>query len=111
MLGRLTWSAIPFDEPLPLLSGAVVGVVILATAKQYVLVDDVLRALIAVRQFWAARNERVLRPETYAHDHESGQRLPAGGCDHRVHQKTCSIVTGCGQGQLRVPASSQKGMR
>jgi len=30
MLGRLTWSAIPFDEPLPLLSGAVVGVVILA---------------------------------------------------------------------------------
>jgi cytochrome o ubiquinol oxidase subunit I len=30
MLGRLTWSAIPFNEPLPLLSGAVVGAVILA---------------------------------------------------------------------------------
>jgi cytochrome o ubiquinol oxidase subunit 1 len=30
MLGRLTWAAIPFNEPLPLLSGAVVGVVILA---------------------------------------------------------------------------------
>jgi hypothetical protein len=30
MLGRLTWDAIPFNEPLPLLSGAVVGLVILA---------------------------------------------------------------------------------
>ena len=30
MLGKLTWAAIPFNEPLPLLSGAVVGVVILA---------------------------------------------------------------------------------
>ena len=30
MLGRLTWAAIPFNEPLPLLSGAVVGIVILA---------------------------------------------------------------------------------
>src|SRR6202040_4051207 len=30
MLGRLTWAAIPLNEPLPLLSGAVVGVVILA---------------------------------------------------------------------------------
>ena len=30
MLGRLTWAAIPVNEPLPLLSGAVVGVVILA---------------------------------------------------------------------------------
>jgi len=30
MLGRLSWDAIPFNEPLPLLSGAVVGIVILA---------------------------------------------------------------------------------
>ena len=30
MLGRLSWSAIPFNEPLPLLSGAAVGIVILA---------------------------------------------------------------------------------
>src|SRR5262249_45546223 len=30
MLGRLTWAAIPFNEPLPLLSGAVVAIVILA---------------------------------------------------------------------------------
>jgi len=29
MLGRLTWAAIPFNEPLPLLSGAVVVIVIL----------------------------------------------------------------------------------
>jgi cytochrome o ubiquinol oxidase subunit I len=29
MLGKLTWTAIPFDEPLPLLSGAVVVIVIL----------------------------------------------------------------------------------
>src|SRR5580704_3452802 len=30
MFGRLTWGAIPFDEPLPLLSAAVVAVVALA---------------------------------------------------------------------------------
>jgi cytochrome o ubiquinol oxidase subunit I len=30
MFGRLSWAAIPFNEPLPLLSGAVVGIVILA---------------------------------------------------------------------------------
>jgi cytochrome o ubiquinol oxidase subunit 1 len=30
MLGRLGWSAIPFDEPLPLISAAVVGAVVLA---------------------------------------------------------------------------------
>src|SRR5215831_6646134 len=30
MLGKLSWGAIPFNEPLPLLSGAVVGIVILA---------------------------------------------------------------------------------
>src|SRR5579863_5288892 len=30
MLGKLTWAAIPFDEPLPLLSGAAVAIVILA---------------------------------------------------------------------------------
>ena len=29
MLGKLTWAAIPFNEPLALLSGAVVGIVIL----------------------------------------------------------------------------------
>jgi len=30
MLGRLTWAAIPFNEPLPLISAAVVAVVVLA---------------------------------------------------------------------------------
>ena len=30
MLGRLSWAAIPFNEPLPLISAAVVGIVILA---------------------------------------------------------------------------------
>src|SRR5262245_12014889 len=30
MLGKLSWAAIPFNEPLPLLSGALVGIVILA---------------------------------------------------------------------------------
>ncbi len=29
MLGKLTWSAIPFDQPIPLVAGAVVGVVLL----------------------------------------------------------------------------------
>jgi cytochrome o ubiquinol oxidase subunit I len=30
MLGKLTWAAIPFDQPIPLLAGAFVGVVIIA---------------------------------------------------------------------------------
>src|ERR1700693_5658113 len=30
MLGRLSWAAIPFNEPLPLISAAVVGIVVLA---------------------------------------------------------------------------------
>jgi cytochrome o ubiquinol oxidase subunit I len=30
MLGKLTWAAIPLDQPIPLVAGAVVGVVILA---------------------------------------------------------------------------------
>ena len=29
MLGKLTWAAIPFDQPIPLVAGAVVGVVII----------------------------------------------------------------------------------
>src|SRR5262245_30008508 len=30
MLGKLSWSAIPFDEPLPIISGLLVGAVVLA---------------------------------------------------------------------------------
>jgi cytochrome o ubiquinol oxidase subunit I len=37
MLGRLTWSAIPFDQPIPLVTGAVVLVVILAVLAWVVL--------------------------------------------------------------------------
>ncbi len=29
MLGKLTWSAIPFDQPIPLIAAAFVGVVLL----------------------------------------------------------------------------------
>ena len=41
MLGRLTWAAIPFNEPLPLITAAVVVVVILAVL-----------ALITVKGWW-----------------------------------------------------------
>src|SRR5258707_11633676 len=41
MFGRLTWSAVPFNEPLPLLSGAVVVIVILA-----------ILALVTVKGWW-----------------------------------------------------------
>jgi cytochrome o ubiquinol oxidase subunit 1 len=37
MLGRLTWSAIPFDQPIPLVTGAIVLVVILAVLVWIVL--------------------------------------------------------------------------
>ena len=29
MLGKLTWQAIPFDQPIPLAAGAAVGVILL----------------------------------------------------------------------------------
>ena len=41
MLGKLTWAAIPFNEPLPLLSGAVVVIVILA-----------ILALVTAKGWW-----------------------------------------------------------
>jgi cytochrome o ubiquinol oxidase subunit 1 len=41
MLGRLSWAAIPFNEPLPLLSGGVVVIVILAVL-----------ALVTVKGWW-----------------------------------------------------------
>ena len=37
MLGRLSWSAIPFNEPLPLLSAAAVGLVVLAVLAVVIL--------------------------------------------------------------------------
>src|SRR5262249_8838707 len=37
MLGKLTWAAIPFDEPLPLLSGGGVVIVILAVLALVIL--------------------------------------------------------------------------
>ena len=30
MLGKLTWDAIPFDQPIPLVAASVVGLVIIA---------------------------------------------------------------------------------
>ncbi len=30
MLGKLTWAAIPFDQPIPLVAASVVGLVIIA---------------------------------------------------------------------------------
>ena len=30
MLGKLTWDAIPFDQPIPLVAGGVVGLALLA---------------------------------------------------------------------------------
>ena len=41
MLGRLDWSAIPFNEPLPLITGAVVAVIILA-----------ILALVTLKGWW-----------------------------------------------------------
>jgi cytochrome o ubiquinol oxidase subunit 1 len=41
MLGRLSWSAIPFNEPLPLISAAVVGAVVLAVL-----------AIVTVKGWW-----------------------------------------------------------
>ena len=41
MLGKLTWAAIPFNEPLPLVSGAVVVIIILA-----------ILAFITVKRWW-----------------------------------------------------------
>jgi hypothetical protein len=74
--------------------------------KQHVLVDDKLRILTAVRQFWGERVTTVFMQQgTYAHDHESGQR-PA---DDVIIE--CSIVTSRSQGRHRVPCIRLKVMR
>src|SRR6201996_5139507 len=41
MLGKLTWAAIPLDEPIPLITSAVVGIVILA-----------ILALVTLKGWW-----------------------------------------------------------
>jgi hypothetical protein len=75
--------------------------------KQHVLVDDKLRILTAVRQFWGERVTTVFMQQgTYAHDHESGQRFPA---DDVIIE--CSIVTSRSQGRHRVPCIRLKVMR
>ena len=49
MLGRLTWAAIPFNEPLPLLSGAVVVIVVLGVLA-LIVISIVLPATSTRRQ-------------------------------------------------------------
>jgi len=39
MLGKLTWAAIPFDQPIPLVAGAVVLVAILAVISTWLIPD------------------------------------------------------------------------
>ena len=37
MLGKLSWSAIPFDQPIPLISSGVVGLIIIGVLAYVVL--------------------------------------------------------------------------
>ena len=41
MLGKLTWAAIPFDEPIPLYTAAVVGLAILVDIFRVRDVEDI----------------------------------------------------------------------
>ena len=56
-------------------------------AEHYVLVDDKLRILSAIKQVWGERVTTVFpRQGQYAHDAESDRRLAAGRRDDRAHR-------------------------
>ena len=46
MLGKLTWSAIPWDQPIPLIAAAVVGLILLGVSWIYTRFREQLRKLL-----------------------------------------------------------------
>ena len=76
MLGKLTWDAIPFDQPIPLVAGGVVGVALLA-------VLDLHRGQ-GLASLSLARVDHQRRPQAHRRD----VRLPgAGHAAARLHRR------------------------
>lgn len=56
-------------------------------ARRYVLVDEKLRILAAVKKLWGSRLTTVFpRQGHYAHDPKCTSRIPARGHHNRVHR-------------------------
>ena len=61
-------------------------------AEHYVLVDDKLRILDAVKQVWGERVTTVFpRQGQYAHDAKVLERLAAGGRHDRAHRRPARL--------------------
>jgi hypothetical protein len=62
-------------------------------AEHYVLVDDKLRILNAVKQFWRECVTTVFaRQGSYAHDPKTDKRVLAGRCDDRAHRGLARLL-------------------
>ena len=61
-------------------------------AEHYVLVDDKLRILAAVKAVWGERVTTVFaRQGSYAQDSQGARRLPGGGRDDRAHRRLARL--------------------
>ena len=61
-------------------------------AEHYVLVDDKLRILAAVKQVWGERVTTVFpRQGQYAHDAKVISALPPAGRDDRAHRRSARL--------------------
>ena len=78
-------------------------------AEHYVLVDDKLRILAAVKQVWGERVTTVFAaPGPVCARRESAQRLAAGGRHDRAHRRPARLRPGAAAARRRLPTSSLK---
>ena len=78
MLGKLTWEAIPFNQPIPLFAAAIVGVVIIAYTRM-----DHAEGLAAVPLAGVDHQRRPQADRDHVHparDGDAAARLHR--CDH-----------------------------
>ena len=75
-------------------------------ADHYVLVDDKLRILTAVKQFWGDRYNRVRAPRQPCPRREGDQRPRAGGRDDREHRRFARLRSAqAARGGASLPAN------
>ena len=81
MLGKLSWAAMPLNEPLPLMSGAVVVLIVARGARDGR--DQGLGAVFVARMVDQRRSQAPRRHVFRAGAADAGARLYR--CDHDAH--------------------------
>ena len=78
-------------------------------AAHYVMVDDKLRILAAIKKIWGSRVTTVfVRQGHYALDPKILAACPAGGPEHRAHRRFVELAAGktLFRGQPRLPVEA-----